>query len=89
MTVSDNYSFEEHPFCVTICIFDFNIQQNKQGATNINVNEGKTDDIHDGYHCVYLPVPTFLHLLSFCLHLLILFPPPSNLFYHSLSEMST
>lgn len=54
MSTSDSCAFEKHPFCLTICIFNFNIQQNKQNPANISANEGKTDDIHDGYHC--LPV---------------------------------
>ncbi len=85
MTVSDNHSFQKHPFSVAICIFNFNIQQNKQDATNISTNERKTDDIYDGYHCVYLPLSTFLHL-----HL----SPPLltfflDLFYHSVFQVST
>lgn len=73
MTMSDSHSFRRHPFCVTVCMFKFNTQQNKQDATAISTNEGKTDDINDGYHCVCLPLPTFLLLLLFSLPLHTLF----------------
>ena len=70
MTASDSRSFREHPFCVTICIFNVN----KQDATNISANEGKTNDISDGYRRLYLPLPTFPRLLSFRLPPLTFFP---------------
>lgn len=91
MTTSDNHSFrgkkKKHPFCVTICIFNFNIQQNKQDATAISANEGKTDDISDGYHRACLP---FLCLLSFRPPpLTFFFSPPSLIhFYQSVSLSS-
>lgn len=50
MTVSDSDAFHRHPFGDAVCIFNLN----KQDATNISANEGKTDD--DGYHYLYLPV---------------------------------
>lgn len=56
-----------HPFCITVCIFKCNTQQNKWDASAISANEGKTDDTDDGYHCVCLPLPAFLLLLSFSL----------------------